>query len=429
MKSNNSSTDLDVEFSDYYIYIHSIGFSGSYSKSKNGQYIIAWKDGFFSADEKDIDEDIETEGIGVFIKVIEKAIEDGGTLEWKDRFLKAIEKEIYRVGDAEWMDEFFKIIDKEIDEGSKAEWKDRFIEALVKNVDEVTEATLQKIDEMSEAELKASIIVEEGEFDEDIETDWKNWQKGKIALLKDEKVIFQDELERPNAGKVANNGTFIINDWTIGEGSKGTFLAFASSGQQVIQHLFSANLYTNGLSDDGQYAICQLYQSETTDRNTIALFDLESGKLLWQKVPETWVADAFEFDTEGNAINLVYENGTKFKYSLSGEFLDKEKWYQHRIQHGTGFELIKIAEGLLTATRNSEAESVAKEALNLYLLAADRLKDSPFFRSQTYRKIGEIYESLHDIGNAIINYELALKLNPNVGVKKKLQALKDKKFL
>lgn len=49
-----------------------------------------------------------------------------------------------------------------------------------------------------------------------------------------------------------------------------------------------------------------------------------------------------------------------------------------------------------------------------------------FFRAQAYRKIGEIYESFHDIGNPIINFELALKFNPNVGVKKKLQLLRDK---
>jgi hypothetical protein len=64
--------------------------------------------------------------------------------------------------------------------------------------------------------------------------------------------------------------------------------------------------------------------------------------------------------------------------------------------------------------------------LNLYLLAVEHLENSPYFCAQAHRKIGEIYESLNEIGNAVEHYELALKFNSKVGVKIRLQSLKEK---
>ena len=349
---------MDVECTDYFIYIHSIGFSGFYSKSKNGQYIIAWRDGISLSTSKDVNEEIDTEGIDVFIRVIENAIVENGSPEWKDKFLKAVERKIYEVRDADWDDEFLKIVDEELDESINAKWRKIFADALLKNIDEVFSVTLQEIDESSDAELEAEvkISVELGEIDDDIETYWKNWQKGEIVFLKEEKVIYKGEIERPNLGKVSNNGVFVINNSMAGEGRQATFLAFTSSGKRIVQHLFSANMSCIGLADNGQYAVVQLAHSDTADSSTMALFDLESGELLWQKIPETWVASSFEFDNNNNVLYLVYEGNRKFKYSLEGDFFDKEKWFQDRINHGTGFDLIKLAEGLLSSTKNRKSK-------------------------------------------------------------------------
>jgi tetratricopeptide (TPR) repeat protein len=426
MKSNNSSTDPDVEFSDCHVYVHSIGFSGSYSRSKNGKYIIAWKDGYFKAEGADIEEPVDTEGIEKYIKFVKRVIKEGGNPDWKDRFLKAVEKRIYEVSEVRWMDEFYKIIENEIPEGNQSKWRNRFIDAMIKDVDKAAENAIREIDKKGGAKLAAGILVKEDSGNDDVETDWTTWQKGQVVLLRGEAVIYTGEAEQPSIGRVANNGIFIIADAMTGEGSKSTLWAYASSGQKITQHPFSANMKTIGLSDEGRYAICQLFHSETADANTIALVDLESGKLLWQKIPETWVADSFEFDTDNGAIYLVYGEGIKFKYSLGGEFLDKERWYQHRVQNGSGFDLIKIAEGLLNEAGKPIPENAIRDALKLYLLATDRLKSHPYFRAQAYRKIGEIYEGLGDTKNAINNYELALKYNPGVGIKKKLLALKEK---
>lgn len=63
--------------------------------------------------------------------------------------------------------------------------------------------------------------------------------------------------------------------------------------------------------------------------------------------------------------------------------------------------------------------------LELYFLAAERLIEHPYFCSNVYRKIGEIYERVNSIEKAIENYKIALELNPKVGVKRKLKNLEE----
>jgi tetratricopeptide (TPR) repeat protein len=426
MKSNNSSTDLDVVFSEYYIHL-SNGFSGSYSKSKNEQFVIAWKDGHFEATETDTDDEIDIEEMERDLMRYRKVIEDGGNPEWKERFLKAVEEKIYKEKYDDWRMAFYNVIKNEIPESNWDEWYDRFTKAIIEDIDKAAEDAIRKFENMSKAEVEESMHIateDMAETDGELETDDLTWQKGEVILLQGQRVIFTERFDRPFIGRVANNGTFIIDDEMVGEDLQSTLWAYKVSGQKLIQHQFSANMTTLDISEDGRYAICQLASSQTDDRSTIALFDLELGKLLWQKIPETWVADSFEFTSKEEVIYLIYENDTKYKYSITGQFLDRDKWYEHLKKQGTGFQLMEIADKLIPDRNISSDGNQISEALNLYSIAAERLKNNPYFCAQVYRKIGEIYENLGDSIKAIKNYELALRCNPNVGVKKKLQALK-----
>jgi outer membrane protein assembly factor BamB len=145
-------------------------------------------------------------------------------------------------------------------------------------------------------------------IEEDESTGIKKFMNGEFLLLENQKLILKGALRRPNNGEVANNGTFIFNDWLgfsggeNGKGLEGDFLAFNKKGKGIINHHYSANLKNNRLSNDGRYAICQTYHSKTSDANTVTCFDLVTGKLLWQKIPETRSADAFKINSEENII-------------------------------------------------------------------------------------------------------------------------------
>lgn len=168
---------------------------------------------------------------------------------------------------------------------------------------------------------------------------------GRYVLLDREKIILQGKLERPNDGKVSDQGVFVLNDWMFSQDSNGTFYAFEPNGKQLIQHRCRANLDNNGISNDGQYAVCQTYYSEDeSDANKLFFFDLRNKKLVWKREPETGLAEDYHFDTERQFLYLLYDKGRSYRYNFDGNFLDAERWEKERINFVSGYELLTIAE-------------------------------------------------------------------------------------
>ena len=151
--------------------------------------------------------------------------------------------------------------------------------------------------------------------------------EGTYVLLDGDKVVSKGRLQRPNDGQVADNGTFVINDWMFGNDLNGTFCAFDRKGRKLVEKLFTANLERSAVSPDGKFAVCQTLASDTEDNSLLSFFDLDTGGVVWQKIPETLGgAKSYEFDVEGRTLYLAYEGLGKFAYSFSGLFLDEERW-------------------------------------------------------------------------------------------------------
>lgn len=245
-------------------------------------------------------------------------------------------------------------------------------------------------------------------------------------MAEDSVVVVSGRLERPHDGKVADNGVFIINDWMFGEGLKGTFYAFDRLGTQLVQHRFAANLFNNSIAKDGTFAICQCaFNSNTEDGGVLSFFDLLKGILLWKTQPEPGWADSYGFDLERKELILRYREKGEYRYSFTGQFIDKEKWETERLNFASAFELSFIAKERLKEKGCNLREEDAKEILSLLHSALVKgLDQYPNEKATVYRTVGEIKESLGNISEAILNYEFALELNSKVGVKRRLEALK-----
>ncbi len=254
---------------------------------------------------------------------------------------------------------------------------------------------------------------------------FREFGEGTYILSENCKVLRSDRLQRPNDGKVANNGTIIINDWMFGEGLKGTFYALDKSGRQLIKYRFSANLFNNGISEDGHYAVCQCAKSDTEDDSVLSFFDLEKESFLWKIIPESGRADSFYFDCVKNELHLRYNERETYLYDFAGNFIDKGKWEVERINYVSAFELSIIAKEHYKEKASSLSEADAQEILSLLDRALKKgLDEYPNEKATVYRTMGEVKESLGKTIEAIHNYELALELNPKVGIKHRLNLLK-----
>ena len=247
---------------------------------------------------------------------------------------------------------------------------------------------------------------------------------GRYVLLDGGKIILQGKLERPNDGKVSNQGIFILNDWMFGEGSKGTFYAFDAKNKRLIRHKCDANLYNNGLSNDGQYAVCQTFYSDGEDGNMLFFFNLREKRLVWKCEPKTGWAKDYRFDTVQQVLYLLYDNGRSYRYSFDGNFLDEERWEKERINFASGYELLSIAEAKRQQLESTNADlSLYDEVIDLLKRALDK-GVSENTQARIHRNIGEIYYKRGQNSKAIEHFEIAVSLNPKVGVKRLLDKLK-----
>lgn len=247
---------------------------------------------------------------------------------------------------------------------------------------------------------------------------------GAYILLENDTVLLQGQIPRPNSGKVANSGTFVLNDWMFGSALQGTFWAFNKAGSVIIKEFFSANMHNNGLSPDGRYAVCQCLHSETEDANVVAFFDTERGIMLWKRRPETGCAQTFDFDLAKEILILNYRDLGSFRYSFYGAFLDADAWNEKRIERASAFDLALMARRKIKESAKSLSAQEAKELLDVLRRALQKgLDEYPSEKARVYKSIGEVYETLGKPREAIVNFQAALKLDPKVGLKRRLSEL------
>ena len=241
--------------------------------------------------------------------------------------------------------------------------------------------------------------------------------KGRYLLIDGDHVAVDGQMERPQDGKVADNGTFILNDWGDSQELSGTFRAFRSDGRAIVSRLFSANLLNNGLARDGRLAVCQTCNAPgSPDSSTLSVFDLERGAEVASWVPESGWAQGYEFP-EGGRIRMLRGDRPPLEYSLTGEFLDRRVWLDDEVRRGTLYVIRKaLAEGAAaTGLTHDDLRAGVRRAL------AD---GDERFEAEAWRLLGEIEESAGDSSAALRAYERALALNPKVGVAKRAAALR-----
>ena len=244
--------------------------------------------------------------------------------------------------------------------------------------------------------------------------------EGRYLLLDEGMLIVDGRMQRPNDGKVANSGIFILNDWRFSSDLIGTFWAFRHDGSLIFSRTFTANLFNNGLSENGMLACCQTCNSSTDDSGKLTIFDLVAGRETSNSVAESGWAQEYEFVAGTSAIQLCYLHGRgSFRYRLSGEFTDREKWIFKGLYDGDLYMARRVldqASGPLDAGQAERLIKCVEKGL--------RLPEWREHQAFGWRVRGEIYEACNDLPEATRSYEKAVGLDPKIGVKRRLQKLK-----
>jgi len=240
--------------------------------------------------------------------------------------------------------------------------------------------------------------------------------EGDYLLLEEESVLTHGRLQRPNDGKVADTGRFVINDWLFGDGLKGTFYAFKSNGALILSKRFRANLDKSGISLDVSFAVCQTLSSDNEDATLLTLFDLSRKLVIAQWQPQSGAASAYEFELPTRKLFLVY-GGPAYKdypdpqwaYSFDGEFLDRDRWLADKLKWGDFSTLIMTVEDLLKVSASSMEPARCRMLLKSVELAIQKGADGyPDWHAHALKLLGILHEQLGELPKAIALYGRAL---------------------
>jgi tetratricopeptide (TPR) repeat protein len=258
---------------------------------------------------------------------------------------------------------------------------------------------------------------------------WKDQnENGKYILLERGKVKLQAKMRRPNNGMVSNSGVFILSDLTS-KGTYGLFHIINAEGETLIKQRCKANLGPTGISDDGNFAVCQALESTNkSDSCKLYFFDIKNKKLLWNKLPETigselsW-PESYRFDTKKKVLYLRYDKNRIYRYTFEGTFIDSKSYRYDCINTGNDIEFLEavkeLKEELSTNTDPREYDALIAPLTKGLKRFSD--KDA---KSKIHRVLGEILHLQGNDAEAIKHFETALKINPRIGVKRTLEKLK-----
>ena len=254
---------------------------------------------------------------------------------------------------------------------------------------------------------------------------WRDryWADGELAtgrylLIDGDAVIVDERMERPQHGKVADDGTFILNDWGDSDALSGTFHAYRGVGSPIVSRLYSANLLNNGLSPDGRLAVCQTCNAPASpDSSILTVFDLAGGTVLATWTGESGWANGYEFPEGGDRVRMVRGERPSLDYSLAGEFLDRRLWLKDEVRRGT-LHVIRKALGEGEATTGVSSDDL-RSGVRRALADGDAR-----FEAEAWRLLGEIEESAGNASAALKAYGRALAANPRVGIAKRAAALR-----
>ncbi len=254
---------------------------------------------------------------------------------------------------------------------------------------------------------------------------------GRVILVDYQSDKVMHELKcfaRPMDAAVSDAGCYIVQDAGFGSDLSGDLVAIGIDGHERHRRRYSANVFNIGISVCGRYAAVQTANATSSDGNLLEVLDFERRCALFSVQPATGWADrySFEVDAEGllTALGIEHKGLGRFSYSAAGEFQDTQAFQAAVLDKGDYSTKLMALRDLLKADATPANAQKALSTADAALVQG--AKDRPDWCAVAHRVRGESFELLGQFPEALEAFELALSINPKIGVQKRAKMLRKK---
>lgn len=252
---------------------------------------------------------------------------------------------------------------------------------------------------------------------------------GRVLLLdyhKDHVIFELANVARPVAAAIADSGRFIVHDACFGSGLKSELIAVNPDKTEEYRRHFKAIIFNLEISRCGRYAVVQTCNAPGEDGNILSVMDLQTKTVLFTVTPSTGWSSRYKFkvgdDGQLLSLNCEHRGIGWFSYSRDGTFNDTCAYLKSRLEKGDFSLKILAAKELLDSSVDEENARIVLDVLESAI--SEGADARPDWGATAHRIRGEAFEILGDPTNALSAYEIAINLNPKIGVKRRLTALK-----
>ncbi|MCU1717131.1 tetratricopeptide repeat protein [Pseudomonas sp. 5P_3.1_Bac2] len=238
-------------------------------------------------------------------------------------------------------------------------------------------------------------------------------------------VVAKGELDRPNAGQVANNGYFCFEDWHDGNDQIDTFRVFDSSGVQIIENKVRSTLTKSAISRNGMFAVFQTLNGFTEDGNKLFLIDLVRKKLVYAVAPDAGWADRYDIDETSGEVVAQFKGLGSFRYGPSGHFLDAGALARAKLASNKYEICVPAAEKILLSPdlNPAMAQSTLSAIDRLFATGSDGID---LWKSKCLKLKGFAYEELGDLPSALESFDQALALDYSAEIESRRKQILEK---
>jgi hypothetical protein len=211
-----------------------------------------------------------------------------------------------------------------------------------------------------------------------------------------------------------------VSGWEGREKPNSKVYIFDKEGTKILSKSLNVNICAINISSNGQYVVFTTYfDDKSSHSEQLFIVDTNEKKIIKQFENPALFSDLSVTDLQ--RIRLK-QNKLIYEVDFEGNHTNQEEYKYLRFLEKPFYERLKQLEKELTPDELYKSELYLQNLLEA-INDADTIQK--YGKDKLCRKIGECYE-IRGIKDKVIEYwEIALSLNPNIGVKKKLEILKN----